>query len=479
RIRLTASNAIADANKINVFNLVTTGTDINGNGDATEPNELANVELTLAASQNNPDPTFLLRAPSTNITLEGLYVKLDGVDPNKVFWVFPQGGKKALTIQGSAAGQPTVLVGNFIGNMPASGGTADTVTGLNIGPTSGSKGVAIRSARFLGFRAVTAATAATVAENTPPGSAGIGVDSTAMITAMTTVNEPMVVPVLQIHSPIATATDTAVNLPQPTTSIPATNLQFTKGINGDVAPTATPTDGTGQWTQRASKSTINVYFVAGNTPSRSYVRLDSVLAYTGENGGGLHNFVRFMENWVSIPLEISGGFIQNTRSAFATATFSPNFPYTDLATIDSSSRIQTWFANPIAPSHSLSSFFKYYQSITGEAIPYYSPPRRLWGFDVGLLVQQPDLFAQRFAQPRPDANEFFREATKDDPWVKTLLCALQPAPASLNTTNSATSTVNPNVIQRLGTVPPNYTSYALGSKDRPTDCVTPTYNNAP
>jgi len=477
RIRLTASNAIADANKINVFNLVITGTDINGNGNATEPNELANVELTLAASQNNPDPTFLLRAPSTNITLEGLYVKLDGVDPNKVFWVFPQGGKKALTIQGSAAGQPTVLVGNFIGNMPATGGTADTVTGLNIGPTSGSKGVAIRSARFLGFRAVTAATAATVAENTPAGSAGIGVDSTAMITAMTTVNEPMVVPVLQIHSPIATATNGNTNLLQPTTSNPVTNQQFTNGINGNVVPTATPTDGTGQWTQRASKSTINVYFVAGNTPSRSYVPYGTV--YTGESSGGLNNFVRFMENWISTPLEISGGFIQNTRSAFATATYSPNFPYANLTAIDSSSGIQTWFTNPAAPTNSLSNFFKYYQSITGQAIPYFSPPRRLWGFDVGLLVQQPDLFAQRFSQPRPDSNEFFREATKDDPWVKTLLCALQPVPTSLNTPNSATSTVNPNVIQRLGTVPPNYTFYALGSRDRPTDCVTPTYNNAP
>jgi hypothetical protein len=183
-----------------------------------------------------------------------------------------------------------------------------------------------------------------------------------------------------------------------------------------------------------------------------------------------------MENWVSRPLEISGGFIQNTRSTFATATYSPNFPYGNLAAIDTSSGIQTWFANPSQPTHKLSSFFKYYQSTTGQAIPYFSPPRRLWGFDVGLLVQQPDLFAQRFSRPRPDSNEFFREATKDDPWVQTLLCALQPAVASLNTDNASTSIVNPGVKQRLGTVPTNYTAYALGIKDRPSVCPTPTYN---
>ena len=511
RIRLTANNVAANANKINVYNLIfkedidndtvkDTGEDINGNG-VLDASALKNTELTLAASQNNPDPTFLLRAdPNADVILEGLYVKLDGVDPNKVFWVFPRVGKKALTIRANddtsvspPRSQPTVLVGNFIGNMPATGLPTDATTvanttGLNIGPTSGGKGVSIRSARFLGFRGFRAATPAeATAEDTPTGSAGIGVDSTAMITAMTTVNEPMVAPVLQIHSPLATATDNGT-MPQPSTA-----EKNVKGLNGNVDPTATPTDGTGQWVQRASRSTVNVYFVAGNSPSRSYVPYNSI--YTAESGGGLNNFVRFMENWSGRQLQISGGFIQNTRSVFATAPYSPNFPYNGLGTagcfdasnnapnyanrnncIDTSSGIQSWFHNPAATSHALSAYFLFYQSPTAQSIPYFGPPQRLWGFDVGLLVQQPDLFAQRFSQPRPDSNEFFREANKDDRWVETLLCALQPAVANLDTDNVSTSAVNPGVKQRQGTVPTNYTAYALGIKDRPSGCPAPTYH---
>jgi hypothetical protein len=503
QIRLTANNVPANANKINVYNLIfkedidndsvkDAGEDINGNG-VLDASALKNTELTLAASANNPDPTFLLRAPnSEDVTLEGLYVKLDGVDPNKVFWVFPRVGKKALTIQGSPEGQPTILVGNFIGNMPATGLSTDAptvanTTGLNIGPTSGGKGVSIRSARFLGFRGFRAATPAeAIAEDLPLGSAGIGVDSSAMITAMTTVNEPMVAPVLQIHSPLATATDNNAMVQ------PSTAQKNVIGLNGNV-PTTTPTDGRGQWVQRASRSTVNVYFVAGNSPSRSYVPYGTI--YTAESGGGLNNFVRFMENWSGRQLQISGGFIQNTRSVFATAPYSPNFPYNGLGTagcfdasnnapnyanrntcIDTSSGITSWFHNPAATTHALSAYFLFYQSPTGQSIPYFGPPQRLWGFDVGLLVQQPDLFAQRFSQPRPDSNEFFREATKDDRWVETLLCALQPAVANLDTDNASTSTVNPGVKQRLGTVPTNYTAYALGIKDRPSVCPTPTYN---
>jgi len=513
RMLLTASNAAADANKINVYNLVLTGTNVNGNLTV-DANELKNTELTLAASQNNPDPVFLLRAPSNaDVTLEGLYVKLYGVDPNKVFWVFPRVGKKALTIQGSDTGQPTVLVGNFIGNMPATGLSTDATTvgnttGLNIGPTSSNQGVSIRSARFLGFRAVTATIAQTT-DNSPVGSAGIGVDSSAMITAMTTVNEPMVIPVLQLHAPLATATGTGNTPPQPS------NIQkYGSGINGAVDPTATPTDGTGQWTQRASGSTVNVYFVAGTTPSRSYVPYTTSASaqtanssiYTGESSGGLVSFVRLLENWQGQPLKISGGFIQNTRSAFATAPFSGNFPYASLTTsgcvaivnvsgidyfsaptyanrnncIDTSSDIQSWFTNPSATGDNLSNYFKFYQSVTGQSVPYFSAPQRLWGFDVGLLVQQPDLFAQRFSLPRPDSNEFFREvSSKDDMWVKTLLCALQPAPTAFNTQNLSTDPVNANIVQRLGTKPINYTSYALGTNDRPSNCSAPTYNNTP
>ncbi|MDY6898904.1 MAG: hypothetical protein SWZ49_12625, partial [Cyanobacteriota bacterium] len=59
--------------------------------------------------------------------------------------------------------------------------------------------------------------------------------------------------------------------------------------------------------------------------------------------------------------------------------------------------------------------------------PFYSPPSRNWGFDVALLTQLPDLFSQRFtAPPNGDPNEFYREVSRDDSWVSTLLCAAQP-----------------------------------------------------
>lgn len=459
---------------------------------------LLNSTLTLSAN-GNPDPTFVIRAPNSDVTIDGLYVKLKGVDPNKVFWIFPRTGPTALTIGRSVAsiatsGQnanPTVLVGNFIGTMPATAGTKADSTGLNIGPTYGGKGVALRSARFLGFRAVTVATAQSAGElsaapASPPGTAAIGVDSTATITAMTTVDQPVVVPVLQLHSPLSTtvATSSVSTMPQ----LGSVN-RYVGGING--VPTGT--DGTGQWTQQASATTVNIYFVAGNTPSRSYVpyttSATAVTAgssiYTAETGGGLHNFVRFLENWKGQTLNISGGFIQNTRSVFATAPFSATAPYTSLSLsgcysgltytnrdtcIESSSDMQTWFTNPNAVSDPLSNFAKYYQSITVQSVPFYAPPTRKWGFDVGLLVQQPDLFAQRFSQALPNPNEFFREAPKTDTWVQTMLCALQPDPTALGTNNPATTTdpkaINSGYAQRLGTKPSNYTYYALGQNER-------------
>lgn len=47
-------------------------------------------------------------------------------------------------------------------------------------------------------------------------------------------------------------------------------------------------------------------------------------------------------------------------------------------------------------------------------------------FDVALLSQSPDFFAQRFtlnSTSRP--SEYFREVGRNDPWIQTLLCAAQ------------------------------------------------------
>ena len=496
-----------DKNSNGVWDKLDAGEDKNSNG-VLDKSKI----LTLKATSAFPDPTFLLRAPDADVTIDGLYVKLEGVDPNKVFWLFPRKGAKALTIGRTivpestqtatpkiseatqiANNSTTVLLGNFIGNMPATGGTVDDTTGLNFGETTDGKGISIRGARFLGFRAVSTKQATAAFDN----KGAIGTDATAMITAMTTVNQPVVVPVLQIHAPLTTTipTSTTAALPQPTDLL----TKYQGGVNGR----PNTTDGTGQWMQRvsAATTTVNIYFVAGNTPSRSYgpyttsktARNDSVqeTIYTGETGGGLPNFVRLSENWTGNTadpriLEIAGGFIQNTRSVFATGPFSSTAPYSTLSTsgcqaqtyatratcIDTSSDVQTWFTNPDAPNESLSNFSKYVQSIAGQSIPFFSAPRRLWGFDVGLLVQQPDLFAQRFSQAKPGYSEFFRESGKDDPWVKTMLCALQPAPSVLDakTVNATADAINIGSEQRVGTKPPNYNTYALGSKDRPSDC---------
>ena len=73
--------------------------------------------------------------------------------------------------------------------------------------------------------------------------------------------------------------------------------------------------------------------------------------------------------------------------------------------------------------------------------PFYTPPSRQWGFDVGLLSQIPDLFAQTFTLPPSNKpNEFFREVSRDDKWVKTLLCAktinINPSSGNISLTNT-------------------------------------------
>jgi len=257
-------------------------------------------------------------------------------------------------------------------------------------------------------------------------------------------------------------------------------LLSTGAING------TPTATAGQWTQRATNSEINVYFVAGNTPSRSRVNYRTSVVgspantdvVTGETGGGLHNFVRFAENWTGVVAKITGGFIQNTRSVYATASFSATAPYANPTLVDTTGDIQTLFINPLnttTAGQSLSNFRKYYQSVTTQALPFYAPPFRLWGFDVGLLTQSADRFAERFSSSIANPNEFFREVDRTDPYVKALLCAAQPAsPSALNPVGSL---INPGLAQKFGTIPTNYTDFVLGGTFATDNACPPlTYN---
>ncbi|MEM7554897.1 MAG: hormogonium polysaccharide biosynthesis protein HpsA [Cyanobacteria bacterium P01_A01_bin.84] len=189
------------------------------------------------------------------------------------------------------------------------------------------------------------------------------------------VNNPVLTPILQIDRPIATPSQTT---------------------NKKVGPGDGITGNRQTWLQQATNTTFNLVVAAGDTPARP-----------DEDNGGLHNFVRFAENWIPSGsfntkqiARIYGSFIQTQRSKYATA--------------------------PFRSSLKSDSTGKYKYLIVGNEgrAPFYVAPDRQWGYDVGLLSQAPDLFAQKLVRTPDDLpDEFFREVGRDDPWVATLLCA--------------------------------------------------------
>ncbi len=185
--------------------------------------------------------------------------------------------------------------------------------------------------------------------------------------------------------------------------------------DGNASPTSTSRIGPGNtqnsyWLQQATATTFNLAAAGGDTPARPL-----------EDNGGLHNFVRLLENWNptgalsdAIAATINGSFIQRTRSAYATAPFVAYLNNTSLA------------AYPIANSN-------------GQ-VPFYLAPNRQWGYDVALLSQSPDAFSQKLAiTPNNKPNEYFREAAQDDTWMQTLLCAKKAS----DSTNVVDSTQRP------------------------------------
>ena len=454
-----------------------------------------------------PSPVFILRAdPNENIVFDGLKIQLDGVEPNNVFWIFPKTkGDQNLVFKSHLTDPllpfdpianpyiPNIVTGNFIGVMPATvvAATADNSTDLNILD----KYTSFRGVRFLGFRAVATLSAST---NSPAASTVplAGVVPSTVMAAMTTVDQPELQPVLQLHFPNRTDpnTNTIFNVLQPL-FFDVNNDRKDSGINGF------PQNNQGQWSIRPVRSEVNAYFVAGSSPSRNGISYKTSLTANssssitilnsnsstandvsitaasgdlGEVGGGLNNFIRLLENWEAIPLKIAGGFLQNSKSQFATAPYTSTGPIISSITgVPSFSDIQTIFMNPVLPNIRMSNFNLQYQSVTPQRIPYFSAPIRLWGYDVAFLTQQPDRFAERFATPVTGSNEFFREVNADDRWVQALLCALEPAtPEALN---GSTETVNVGSKQKFGTSPKNYTVRVLRGSDQPSACTSKEY----
>ena len=205
--------------------------------------------------------------------------------------------------------------------------------------------------------------------------------------------QPLLMPVLQMTR----ATD---SVPGGTTPIQGTKVEKTK------------------WLQPVPQSTIpqefNLIVGSGDVPARKII---TPTATVGEFNGGLQNLPRFLENWGEgaslISTKISGAFIQLNRSAYSTA------PYIQRL---ASSLPRSAFD----PTHIAELYPNIYETSNASgAVPFFSPPGRNWGFDVGLLSQPPDLFTQRFTTPSTQTKpaEFFREVPRNDEWVKSLMCA--------------------------------------------------------
>jgi hypothetical protein len=363
---LNITETLTATKKVNVYELPT--------GIIGDPTP-APMTLTLSkGSQSDPIFVFRMQAGITTPMTFGagstVTLALDGVNPNNIFWVSNSG----MTITDTGTGHR--LVGNFLG-----GGTG-TTSPLTIGATA-----RIPAGRFLGFTSA------------PSSFSGV-------LTAMTTTNEPLLVPMLQIHSPEGT---------------PA-GAPFFGAINEE-------------WLQQAASTRYNAALIMGDTPSRP-----AAAPTDGETGGGLANFPRFLEAWESsenaVPSDrtvtINGSFIQFQKSYFATAPIQATNP----DAIDTSLFYDTnayltgngFITNVPAGT----GVYRYPGGAFARLAPFYRAPTRQWGFDVGLLSQLPDLFSQRFsAPPASRPNEFFREVGRDDAWIQTLLCAGQkPTPTA-------------------------------------------------
>ncbi|MEG4201866.1 hormogonium polysaccharide biosynthesis protein HpsA, partial [Microcoleus sp. Pol12A5] len=234
-----------------------------------------------------------------------------------------------------------------------------------------------------------AAAALTPTALTPPYSAGATYNGT----------QPLLLPVLQLQN-VSTAT------------------------SGDATGTLSALQ-TG-WIPQAVQTTFNLIIGANDTPSRT------LTPTTSDFNGGLQNLPRFLESWGengAVTTNIRGSFIQLARSAFSTAPYQPT-PTGGLVTVFSQ----------LNPSLPLTAIPTTYNIATGAGrIPYFSPPTRNWGYDVGLLSQPPDLFTQKLttAPSRNQPAEFFREVPRNDKWVKTLICGVKASDNTPATSLSA------------------------------------------
>ncbi|NEP58919.1 MAG: hypothetical protein F6K31_18175 [Symploca sp. SIO2G7] len=194
------------------------------------------------------------------------------------------------------------------------------------------------------------------------------------------------------------------------------------------------------WLQRAAtNTTFNMVMATGDTPSHP-----QGAGFEAEFNGGVANLPHLLQNWRDladnqITAQISGSFIQFKRASYATAPFwqIPKDLATDVP------------GNPYGNA-ALGLPFDYVQVYStgngGGRVPSYEQPVRQWGFDVGLLSQAPDLFSNQFSVSfRGQTNEFFRETSRDDDWVRSLLCS-KPLEFQTEATPKDFGTITTNAI---------------------------------
>lgn len=357
----------------------------------------AGATITLDAN-GQTNPVFVLKAPSSGITFNGVgdpissgtcsatnfpapdpseptlggcgvRIKVVGVSPNDVFWV---GNFRFNTAH---AQRPHSVAGNFI---------ADSGAAPNLGAYTN-----IDGGRFLGY---------TQAPNFPTNTT---------FTAVTSDGQPLLAPVLQVQVTTGAPTDT---------NDLSTISTASSNVNANL------------WMQRAVANNFNVVIASGDSPARVADPASTATSWI-ESNGGLHNFPRFLENWTNVTARITGSFIQFKRSAYATAPFQPVLLNTTAAVAES-----TTITDATATSLFGTDYRQAYRTGNGKIgntswgrFPFYEAPNREWGYDVALLTQLPDLFAQRFTVPQSTRDEFYRQVDRNDTWLRTLLCATQPS----------------------------------------------------
>ena len=239
-----------------------------------------------------------------------------------------------------------------------------------------------------------------------------------------TIEQPLLVPVLQIHATNNTASTDTTSVPNASKLVTVDTRWLTPA--GNPTPSGGSTDKT--------TTTVNVIVGAGDVPSR-----------TGLFNGGLQNLIRFQENWetpeggTQNTTQVLGSFIQIGRSSYATA------PYESVLSADTTT-VNSLFGNTISnkitiinseTGKSEEKTYLYKLENNSGRTPFFVPPSRSWGYDVGLLSQPPDKFAQTYTVPSSDQkpNKYFREVSRDDEWVKGLLCAKIDSSTSPNAIN--------------------------------------------